>query len=332
MHARQRTAIKLIILALVCFILRWPLDDFMCNPALWHGQEKNAQGHFILWREPEKTASGKDLFSEVLSGGAGTPAMFALLGGQRYLVANILWNYADVLFHKGDPYRMVSAFDSCVSLNPAFTEAWSTYGWHEAWNLFDDAKTITEKEKWLYYGIKVYERAIEAQPGKPHALFDLGWLYLERVGDYFKAKDQFAQVVEGTKFQPLYVQDKKQLGNALDLYNEKRWDPTLYGLRLGYVYRLLGVITADKQYFHQALATYNKCLEIDPGCKDAIRLKKEITENMDKPSWLKKEQKMDAAIRKNYEMAPLHYGYPGKTMDEMITGTSDAQQLQVSPL
>lgn len=180
MRARQRTTFILVILALVCFIARWPLDNCMCDPALWHGHEKDAQGKFILWREPEKTASGKDLFSEVLAGGAGTPAMFALLGGQRYLVANILWNYADVLFHQGgelNTYRMVSAFDSCVSLNPSFNEAWSTYGWHEAWNLYDDAKTITEKEKWLEYGIKVYQRAIAAQPTKPHPHFDLGWLY-----------------------------------------------------------------------------------------------------------------------------------------------------------
>lgn len=330
MRARQRTTLKLIILALACFILRWPLDDYMCNPEKWHGQEKNDQGAYILWREPEKTASGKDLFSEVLSGGSGTPAMFALLGGQRYLVANILWNYADVLFHKGDPYRMVNAFDSCVSLNPNFSEAWSTYGWHEAWNLFDDAPTITEKEKWLDYGINVYLRAIAAQPKKPYPYFDLGWLYLEREGDYFKARDAFATVVEGNKFAPLTGAEKKQLGDAYDRYNDKRWDPSVFGLRLGYVYRLLGVATEDKQYFRKAIATYDKCLAIDPDCRDAARLKKDIADHMNDPAWLKKEQKTDAAIRNNYQMLPLHYG--GKTMDELLNGKNAGPNAQGAPL
>ncbi len=264
MRARQRTTYVLIILALVCFIIRWPLDDYMCNPHTWK------------WREAARTGSGRNIFSEVLFGGAGTPAMFALLGGQRYLVANILWNYADVLFHKGEEYRMVNAFDSCVSLNPNFAEAWSTYGWHEAWNIYDDAPTITEKEKWLDRGCEVYQRAIQAQPTKPHPYFDLGWLYLERIGDYFAARDQFATVVDGTQinpktgareplFEPLTGAEHKQLGSGYDLYNDKRWDPSLEGLRLGYTYRLLGVCTEDKQYFLRAIATYQEC----PGsCTD----------------------------------------------------------------
>ncbi len=424
MRARQRTAFILIVLALACFIARWPLDNYLCDPNKWHGQEKDAQGKFILWREPEKTGSGKDLFSEVLSGGAGTPAMFALLGGQRYLVANILWNYADVLFHKGDSYRMVSAFDSCVSLNPNFAEAWSTYGWHEAWNLFDDAQTITEKEKWLDMGIDVYQRAIEAQPKKPHPHFDMGWLYLERVGDYFQARDEFAKVVEGTvnpttgvleqQYTPLTGEERRKIGDGFDTYTERRWDPNLYAMRLGHVYKMLGVVTEDKQYFMKAIATYQKCLDLDPidtlvisdgthtahylvtatgtgsitatyaaqpgdsasgslaqgakvavsaptgraaqttttaaltiadgsvtikvadasaftaGCQDAARLKKEIANNMNNPSWLKTQQDMETALRRNFQMLPLHYG--GRTMDELYNGKNAGQNTVVTPM
>jgi len=308
MRARQRSAVVLIILALVCFLAHWPLDNYICNPKTWQ------------WREPSRTSTGEDFFSVVLRGGGGTPAMFAMLGGQRYLVANILWNYADVMFHKGKIYEMVNPFESCVTLNPSFLEAWSVYGWHLAWNLNADAKTYSEKYKWLRDGEKVYQRAIAANPDKPRPLFDLAWLNLQRRGNYVEAIAPLEKVFYSGKFQPLTVDERKKENKDYDPELSKKFDASIYGLRLAYVYKKIGIITEDQAYFQKAIDTYAKCKEINPDDKDAIRLYDELVQKRYDKAWIKKEQDMEAKIRENFQMDPVHFG--GKSANEIFNGTT----------
>jgi hypothetical protein len=173
MHARHRSAIIGGLLALALFIAHCPLDDYLCNPATWK------------WR-PSRS-EGTNFFTSVFNGGGGTPAVFAMFGGQRYMVANIMWTYSDVLFHQGKLKEMVAPMEATVSLNPSLTEAWSTYRWHLAWNLYGAAEDPIEKQKWLTAGVNVNLRAIKANPDKPVFLFDLAYLYWQREGDYRKA-------------------------------------------------------------------------------------------------------------------------------------------------
>lgn len=327
MHARNRSAIVVIIIALVCFIARWPLDNDTCNPKTWHSTSVRDKHHRLMaWRESSRTGTGDDIWSVVLQGGGGTPAMFAMLGGQRDLVANILWNYADVLFHQGKPYDMVKPFESCVTLNPSFLEAWSTYGWHLAWNLNAETQNIPEKAKWMRDGEKVYLRAVDANPDKPKPFFDLAWLYLQRKGDYLEALAPLKYVVDN--FQPITPEERKQ-HQATDPVLETKWDPRIYGLRLAYVYKLLGIVSEDKSYFDKSLAIYKRCIQLDPESKDAQRLYKDMAKHRDDSVWLKKQQATMEQIRRNFAMNDINFGKAPKLIFEQnpeegtYLGTSD---------
>ena len=312
----NRSAWWLGILVVVCFLLRWPIDDYTCNPAVWHSTELFKSGPYkgqvMPWRPAQ--SEGANFFSSVFRGGGGTPAIFAMMGGQRYLVANILWNYSDVLFHQGKPYDMVYPLESAVSLNPRFIDAWSVYGWHLAWNLNTYTKDLAKKEKWLNAGESVYKRAVMANPENPRPYFDEAWLYLQRMGDYDKSLVPLQYIVEGKNddgkplFQPIIPDDKKKLIETdYEALHDRKWDPKVFGHRLAYVYKKLGIIHNRKDYFEKAIATYQLCLKIDPSDVVATSNTNEIKQHMDDQAWIKNEQLTEKTIRKNYGMSSLEY-------------------------
>jgi len=320
MPSRYRSAWLLGVLALVCFCLRWPIDNYTCNPDKWHSStvmdSPPFDGKVLPWRPP--ASEGATFFSSVFRGGGGTPAIFAMFGGQRYLVANILWNYSDVLFHQGKPYDMVYPLESAVALNPRFIDAWSVYGWHLAWNLNTYTKDPAKKQKWLLAGESVDLRAVQANPDNPRPCFDLSWLYLQRMGNYDKAEKWLKYVVEGKDkhgamhFQPISAADKKGLSiTDVDLIRDRKWDPFVFGHRLAYVYKKQGIIhtgAKGQAYFKKAIATYDLCLKLDPADKVATSNKNELLDNMENQDWIAKQRAQEDQIRKNYGMTQLDYG------------------------
>lgn len=324
MHARYRASVMLCILALVAFLVRWPVDDYTCNPKTWS------------IRPPEGESTS--FFNTVFRGGGGTPAIFAMLGGQRYLVANILWNYSDVLFHQGKSPEMVPALDSCVTLNPSFVEAWSVYGWHLAWNLNSDAKDLASKKKWLDSGEAVCVRALLANSDKPRPYFDLAWLYIQRVGRYDLALPYLQAVVENkqlhgqqilalddkrvkfvfprpvTKFEPLSPEKKAQtIKTGLADLTDSYWDIAIYGRRLAFLYKKLGIIQNNPTYLEQSMATYRLCLANDP--KDTASrhnlntlVKHQLASGQFDQKWLDSERAKEAQYRERFGMSPLDAG------------------------
>lgn len=313
MHARHRNAIILGIFALLVFLVRWPVDSYTCNPKTWHGADGKP------WRPtPEE---GSSFFETVFRGGSGTPAIFAMLGGQRYMIANITWAYSDVLFHKGKIYDMVYPLESTITLNPAFTEAWSTYGWHMAWNLYADASDILEKQKWLREGTKVYLRAVLANPAKPVHRRDLARIYKDREGNYRKALNVMEPVIypdrdAGRPFiGPLTNTLKNETANV-DVITGKYWDPYSDGHMLAIIYKQIGIFTGDWSYFQKAVDVYKLCLQADPDQRNTpqfvAELEKRIREK-DTPAsqqWLAEQRKTEAQIRENYVLPKLHFGDP----------------------
>lgn len=314
MTARTRATWILGIIVVALFILRWPIDNYICNPDTWKSTtQKDARGRDLTWRPAQR--EGMTFFSSILRGGGGTPAVFAMFGGQRYMVANILWNYSDVLFHQQKPYDMIMPLESAVTLNPSFIDAWSVYGWHEAWNLQTYATTDVMKAKWLAAGEQVYQRAVECNPRNPRPYFDLAWLLLQRKGDYFGALATLQAVVEaknsdGTyKFQPMTKKEKNQIATS-DVQDilDRKWDPVKYGRRLAYTYRLIGIMSYNKDqklartYFDKAIATYNRNIELlgkDDVSKDN---RDQLIAHMNDDAWLAKQRKTMETIRNNYGM------------------------------
>jgi len=332
MRARNRSAIFLIILAIAAFILRWPLDDTMCNPKTWGGY--NPKGEWKSYRPPH--GEGKDFFSAVFTGGGGTPAIFAMLGGQRYLVANILWNYSDTLFHNGKTYEMVDPLDACVTLNPSFLEAWSTYGWHLAWNLSSEDPDIVRKALWFTSGRDVYIRALKANPDKVLPYFDLAWLYIQRERDYAAALPYLKAVVEPAiddplnpknkyEFAPLTEKEEKTiLSGSTERLN--RWTVASEGNRLAYVYRKLGVVQYGASLKAKQSGDAIRAGELRNECRTnlqhAIRIykmvgdpikypkntisrenAKDVTAHLDDPKWLEEEWLEEYKLQQTYGLA-----------------------------
>jgi hypothetical protein len=313
---RNRSALKLGLLVAVLFLIRWPIDTYMCSPATWHSQTlRDKKGNLQSWRQPgSENSDGDSFFSVVFTGGGGTPAIFAMLGGQRYLVANILWAYSDVLFHQGKPYDMVRPLEAAVTLNPSFTEAWSVYGWHLAWNLHTYTNDLAKKAYFLKAGEVVFKRAVEANPEKPKPYFDLAWLYLQRTGAYEKACAPLEAVVYGRDEagKPLFkaiTPDERKREKDLDQIRERKWDPQVMGNRLGYVYKKLGIVTGDREYFTKSIAAYEYAFKLAPYNEAAKRNADDLRKHMHDDKWLASEKAKEAHHRTQYGMSPLKEYY-----------------------
>ena len=63
-----------------------------------------------------------------------------LASGFKSQVANLLWMRSDEYWHKGLTTRQVSIMEAVVTFDPQFIEAWSTAGWHWAYNIYADVE------------------------------------------------------------------------------------------------------------------------------------------------------------------------------------------------
>jgi len=118
----------------------------------------------------------------------GTVAIMAMLGGFRPLVANLLWLKADEYWHAGASgwWRIVGILQTICEMDPHFIDAWSTFGWHCAWNIYADAPD-QDKPRWIQTGIDVYKRGIYFNPNRYELWKDLAWLYHDKLRDYRSA-------------------------------------------------------------------------------------------------------------------------------------------------
>ncbi|MHB0939948.1 MAG: tetratricopeptide repeat protein [Armatimonadota bacterium] len=312
MRMRDRSAVLLIILAVALFAISWPINSRISNPETWHSQKvKDRNGNLKSWRPPR--GEGENFFNVIFQGGGGTPAILAMFGGQRYLIANIMWTYSDILFHQSGEhpekiYEMAKALEAVVTLNPSFGEAWSVYGWHLAWNLNADSENLVMKDYWLKNGEKVYLRAIEANPDKPMPYFDLAWLYLQRMGNYQEAEKYLKYMYDN--FEPLKQDAKKPLViNPLEL--DRKWDPKTVGHRLAYVYKLQGIAYAAAgdpsgwEYIQKSIDVYQKCLDVEPTDDTAKDNLNDLKKHLRDEAWMKDQIAKHDKIRQSFGMTPL---------------------------
>lgn len=319
MDKHNRHAITLIVVAVILFIPIWFLNGYMSDVETWRSAtQKDAYGKPVLWRPAE--GEGKNFFDAIFRGGSGTPAVLAMFGGQRYLIANILWTYSDVLFHEGKPFEMVHPQEATVTLNPSFLEAWSVYGWHLAWNLHSYTPDGVLKAKYIRDGETVYKRAVLANPENPLPYFDLAWLYTQRIGNYEEARIPLEYVVYGKDakgkplFEPMAKADREQMLKLDIPAMDKKWLPKQYGNRLAYVYKKLGIVTGDQAYFDKAIAVYELTLKYDATDDAAKDNMERLKASRYDAAWLKAQQMEDATLRANYGMPPLDYGKPAKEL------------------
>ncbi len=118
-----------------------------------------------------------------------------LASGFKSQVANLLWMKSDEYWHKGLTTRQNPLMEAVVTLDPQFIDAWSTAGWHWAYNIYadielnpkykDNPKAMrVQQEKAIATGLDYLRRGSEQNPEKYRLWFEHGWTRAEKAGYY----------------------------------------------------------------------------------------------------------------------------------------------------
>jgi hypothetical protein len=118
-----------------------------------------------------------------------------LASGFKSQVANLLWMRSDEYWHKGLTTRQVSIMEAVVTFDPQFIEAWSTAGWHWAYNIYADLELnpdIKKNPKLLRQkqdiavntGIDYLKRGAEQNPDTYRLWFEQAYTRANKWGSY----------------------------------------------------------------------------------------------------------------------------------------------------
>lgn len=312
MPARHRSALMLGILAFALLLLRWPLDNYTCDMRSW-GKYRPA------------ASEGSNFARIVFRGGGGTPAIYALLCGSRYIMANLMLTNADIFFHNRKLYEMVAPMDAAMALNPSLTEVGSTYSRHQPWNIYSYTDNLA--------GIPELIRAVQAHPDIPVLRANLANVYAEREGNILKAVKVLQPVVESGKFPPLTPAISDKYGNNHPEITDRYWDPFFIGHRLAFSYKLLGIFTGDWHYIQKSIATYRVCERLQDPKQQLVTqsLIDEMLSHMHDEHWLLEQRQLENNVRRNFGLPQLEYGKPAEEIfPESSTGIEDVDAPHVS--
>jgi hypothetical protein len=157
-------------------------------------------GPSLEWLDRAMDASSekgpKDEYSAKLDFRVLSSLMVAgLASGFKSPVANLLWMKSDEYWHKGMTSRQNPLMEMVVTLDPQFIEAWSTAGWHWAYNIYADIpmnkaykgndQLIREKqERAIGVGLDYLRRGSAINPDTYRLWFEYGYTRAEKAGLY----------------------------------------------------------------------------------------------------------------------------------------------------
>ncbi len=159
--------------------------DRLANSSSEKGQEVDSQGRI------SGTGSVKLNFS-VLS----SLMVAGLASGFRSQVANLLWMKSDEYWHQGLFTRQVPLMEAVVTLDPQFIDAWSTAGWHWAYNIYADIPSNPDykakgdkairiaQDNAVATGVDYLDRGSAMNPDTYRLWFEYGWTRAEKAGLY----------------------------------------------------------------------------------------------------------------------------------------------------
>ena len=115
-----------------------------------------------------------------------------LASGFRSQVANLLWMKSDEYWHEGLFTRQVPLMEAVVTLDPQFIDAWSTAGWHWAYNIYADVPSNPDykakgdkairmaQDNAVETGIDYLDRGSAMNPDTYRLWFEYGWTRAEK--------------------------------------------------------------------------------------------------------------------------------------------------------
>ncbi|RYX85427.1 hypothetical protein EON83_05530 [bacterium] len=220
--------------------------------------KREGYGPSLEWLDRlARSAKGEDTTKVKLNFSVLSSLMVAgLASGFRSQVANLLWMKSDEYWHEGLFTRQVPLMEAVVTLDPQFIDAWSTAGWHWAYNIYADIPSNPDyKDKGEYAIRKAQENAVETgldylnrgsamNPDTYRLWFEYGWTRAEKAGYYddetvrlyrMARKQSDARIIETTGANGQSIKQN----NGLDIL----------GRTIGHLYERI-------PRFHQALDHY----------------------------------------------------------------------------
>ncbi len=159
---------------------------------------REGYGESLQWLDRlASSAQGKDDTRVKLNFSVLSSLMVAgLASGFKSQVANLLWMKSDEYWHEGLFTRQVPLMEAVVTLDPQFIDAWSTAGWHHAYNIYADIPESAEykskgelairkaQENAVDTGIDYLNRGSAMNPDTYRLWFEYGWTRAEKGGYY----------------------------------------------------------------------------------------------------------------------------------------------------
>jgi hypothetical protein len=167
------------------------------NENLYKGSAKReAYGPSLEWLDRLARAS-EDQTRVKLDFSVMSSLMVAgLASGFKSQVANLLWMKSDEYWHQGLFTRQVPLMEAVVTLDPQFIDAWSTAGWHWAYNIYADIPSNPDYKKKGEKAIRAAQlnatetgedylkRGANMNPETYRLWFEWGWTRAEKAGKY----------------------------------------------------------------------------------------------------------------------------------------------------
>lgn len=160
--------------------------------------KREGYGESLDWLDRlARSAQGKDDTKVKLNFSVLSSLMVAgLASGFKSQVANLLWMKSDEYWHEGLFTRQIPLMEAVVTLDPTFIDAWSTAGWHHAYNIYAEVPTNLDnikkgegfirkrQEEAVATGIDYLDRGSQINPDTYRLWFEDGWTRAEKAGYY----------------------------------------------------------------------------------------------------------------------------------------------------
>lgn len=144
-----------------------------------------------------------------------------LASGFKSQVANLLWMKSDEYWHQGLFTRQVPLMEAVVTLDPQFIDAWSTAGWHWAYNIYADIPSNPDykqkgelairkaQENAVETGLDYLKRGANMNPDTYRLWFEWGWTRAEKAGYYDEETlDHYRKAREQKDARIIYTTDR----------------------------------------------------------------------------------------------------------------------------
>ncbi len=187
-----------------------------------------------------------------------------MASGFRSQVANLLWMQYDEYSDKGESQRVIPIMEAVVTLDPQFIDAWSTTGWHWAYNLYADAadptvhpemandpkKVRAQQDKCLDIGLEYLARGAAANPDTYRLWFENGYTRAYKAG-----------IDDEETVRLMRIGREQADARVVQLENNKT------GRSIDTIGHMIGHVYEDRPDFTKALQAWQDTLLVDDTSK-----------------------------------------------------------------